>query len=91
MVIRIVAAVIGGFIVLATGWSVLGTLVVPRRIRSRIPRMVFLVNRSTFHFLADRARSYERQDRILAVGAPVQLIAQIVDRVDGTNQWLREA
>ena len=78
MVIRVLAAVVGGFIVLATGWSVLGTLVVPRRIRSRIPRMVFIVNRSVFHFLADRANSYERQDRILAVGAPVQLIAQIV-------------
>jgi hypothetical protein len=40
--------------------------------------MVFIVNRGVFHFLADRANSYERQDRILAVGAPVQLIAQIV-------------
>ena len=78
MAIRIVAAAIGAFIVLATGWSVIGTLIVPRRIRSRIPRMVFIVNRSVFHFLADRASSYERRDRILAVQAPVQLIAQIV-------------
>ncbi len=69
---------IGAFIVLATGWSVLGTLVVPRRIRSRIPRMVFIVNRSVFHFFADKTSSYERRDRILAVQAPVQLIAQVV-------------
>jgi hypothetical protein len=78
MAIRVVAAVIGGFIVLATGWSVLGTLVVPRRIRSRIPRLVFIVNRSVFHFFADKTSSYGRRDRILAVQAPVQLIAQVV-------------
>src|ERR1700735_1008437 len=76
MGIRVVAAVVGAFIVLATGWSVLGTLVVPRRIRSRVPRMVFIVNRSVFQFFADKAGSYERRDRILAVQAPVQLIGQ---------------
>lgn len=78
MAIRVVAALIGAFIVLATGWSVLGTLVVPRRIRSRIPRIVFIANRSVFHFVADNTSSYERRDRILAVQAPVQLIAQVV-------------
>jgi hypothetical protein len=78
MAIRVLGAVIGAFIVLDTGWSVLGTLVVPRRIRSRIPRMVFIVNRSVFHFFADMASSYERRDRILAIQAPVQLIAQVV-------------
>src|SRR6202046_3408987 len=78
MGIRVVAGVIGAFIVLATGWSVLGTLVVPRRIRSRIPRMVFIVNRSVFQFFADKAGSYERRGRMLAVQAPVQLIGQVV-------------
>src|SRR3984957_1221350 len=78
MAIRVVAAVIGAFIVLATGWSVLGTLVVPRRIRSRVPRMVFIVNRSLFQFFADRAGSYGCRDRVLAVQAPVQLIGQVV-------------
>ena len=78
MAIRVVAAVIGAFIVLGTGWSVLGTLVVPRRIRSRIPRVVFIVNRSVFRYFADKTSSYGRRDRILAVQAPVQLIAQVV-------------
>jgi hypothetical protein len=78
MAIRVVAAVIGGFIVLATGWSVLGTLVVPRRIRSRIPVVVFIVNRSVFHFLADKTSSYTRRDRILAFLGPVQLIGQVL-------------
>src|SRR3984957_3637168 len=78
MAVRVVAGVVGAFIILGTGWSVLGTLVVPRRIRSRIPRTVFLVNRSVFRFFADRTSSYERRDRILAVQAPVQLIGQVV-------------
>jgi hypothetical protein len=78
MAIRVVAAVIGAFIVLATAWSVLGTLVVPRRIRSRILVMIFIVNRSMFRFLADKSSSYEGRDRILAVLAPIQLIAQVV-------------
>ncbi len=78
MAIRVIGAVIGALIVLATGWSVVGTVVVPRRIRSHITRAVFVVNRDVFHFIADRSGSYERRDRILAVQAPVQLILQIV-------------
>jgi hypothetical protein len=78
MAVRVVGAVIGAAIVLAAGWSVVGTVVVPRRIRSHITRAVFLVNRDVFHFVADRSGSYERRDRILAIQAPVQLIMQIV-------------
>lgn len=78
MVIPILAAVVGAAIVLATAWSVLVTLVVPRRIRNRIPRLVFLVNSRVFRFFADRASTYEERDRILAVQAPVQLIGQVV-------------
>ena len=78
MTLRVLAGVVGASIVLATAWSVLGTLVVPRRIRSNIPRVVFLVNSSVFRFFADKTRSYEHRDRILAVQAPVQLIAQII-------------
>lgn len=78
MAIEVLAALLGALIVLGTAWSVLGTLIVPRRVRSNIPRVVFLVNRSVFNFVADRASSYEGRDRIMAVQAPVQLIAQVV-------------
>jgi hypothetical protein len=78
MAIRVLGGVLGALIVLATGWSVLGTLIVPRRIRSRVPRMVFIVLRSLFRFVADRFSSYERRDRILAFQAPVQLLAQVI-------------
>src|ERR1700678_2976543 len=78
MAIRVIAAVIGAAIVVAAGWSVVGTVVVPRRLRSRITRMVFEANRTVFHFVADKSGSYERRDRVLAVQAPVPLILQIV-------------
>ena len=78
MAIRIIGAVIGAVIVLATGWSVVGTVVVPRRIRSHITRAVFVINRAIFRFVADRSGSYENRDRILAIQAPVGLILQIV-------------
>ncbi len=40
--------------------------------------MVFIVDSSVFRFFADKTRSYELRDRILAIQAPVQLIAQVV-------------
>jgi hypothetical protein len=78
MAIRVVGAVIGAFIVLATAWSVLGTLIVPRRVRSRIVRVVSIVNRTLFRLIADATRSYEHADRVLAFQAPAQLVAQVV-------------
>jgi hypothetical protein len=78
MAIQIFGAVIGAAIVVATGWSALVTLVVPRRVRSNIPRVVFILNRSVFHFLADKSSSWERRDGVLAIQAPVQLVAQVV-------------
>jgi hypothetical protein len=75
---RDLAAVVGALLILATGWSVIGTVVVPRRIRSRLPRAVATAVDATFHFVADHFNSYEPRDRILAAQAPIQLILQIV-------------
>jgi hypothetical protein len=75
---RNLAAVLGGVLIVVTGWSVLGTVVVPRRVRSRIPRAVAVVVGVTFHAVADTFTSYEPRDRILAFQAPIQLIMQIV-------------
>jgi len=75
---RDLAAVVGALLILATGWSVIGTVVVPRRIRSRLPRAVAIAVDATFHFVADHFDSYEPRDRILAAQAPIQLILQIV-------------
>jgi hypothetical protein len=78
MAVQVVGAVIGGALVLGTGWSVLVTLVAPRRVGSRIPRTVAVVVRAVFHKVADVAGSYERRDRVLAMQAPVQLLVQVV-------------
>jgi hypothetical protein len=75
---RDVAAAIGAFLILAAGWSVIGTVVVPRRVRSWLPRAVGLTVDAAFHLVADRFNSYEPRDRILAAQAPIQLILQIV-------------
>jgi len=77
-VVRGVAAVVGVLLIVAAGWSVIGTVVVPRRIRSRLTRGVALPLDVAFHFVADQFDSYEPRDRILAAQAPIQLILQIV-------------
>ncbi len=75
---RDLAAAVGAFLIIVAGWSVIGTLVVPRRIRSRLTRVVAVTVDVTFHFVADHFDSYELRDRILAAQAAIQLILQIV-------------
>ena len=75
---RDLAAAVGALLIVVAGWSVIGTVVVPRRIRSRLIRGVAITVDATFHFIADHFDSYEPRDRILAAQAPIQLILQIV-------------
>jgi hypothetical protein len=75
---RDLAAAIGVLLILIAGWSVIGTVVVPRRIRSRLARAVAITVDTVFHFAADRFDSYEPRDRILAAQASIALILQIV-------------
>jgi hypothetical protein len=70
--------VVGSFLIIAAAWSVIGTVVVPRRVRSWLTRALFLAVNGTFHAVADRFDSYEPRDRVLAAQAPIQLILQIV-------------
>jgi hypothetical protein len=75
---RDLAAAVGALLIVAAGWSVIGTVVVPRRIRSWLTRAVATAVDAGFHFVADRFDSYEPRDRILAAQAPSQLLLQIV-------------
>jgi hypothetical protein len=75
---RDLAAAVGVVLILTAGWSVIGTVVVPRRIRSRITRSVAVSVDVVFHFMADHFDSYEPRDRILAAQAPIALILQLV-------------
>jgi hypothetical protein len=75
---RDVAAAIGVVVIIAGGWSVIGTVIVPRRIRSWMARVVTRSVDAVFHALADQFSSYEARDRVLAAQAPVQLVVQVV-------------
>jgi hypothetical protein len=75
---RDLAAVVGAFLVIATAWSVIGSLVVPRRILSRLARSVARAVNGVFHALADTLGTYEERDRVLAAQAPIQLIVLVV-------------
>ncbi len=76
--VRALAAALGGVIVIFTGWSVIGALVVPRRVRSALTRFVSVSMRRSFQLVVDRCASYAGRDRVLAAQAPLALIAQIV-------------
>src|ERR1700683_4308580 len=75
---RDLAAAVGALLIVIAGWSVIGTIIVPRRIRSRLARAVAVTVNRAFHAVADGFDSYEPRDRILAAQAPIQIILQIV-------------
>jgi hypothetical protein len=68
---------VGLFVVMGTLFSVVGTLVVPRNIGSRISRVVDRVLDGAFLQLARLVRSFERRDRILAWQSPLALVVRL--------------
>ncbi|HWC13879.1 MAG TPA: hypothetical protein VG929_04730 [Actinomycetota bacterium] len=64
----------GTYIVLLTGSSVVGTLIVPRSLQSVLPRYVARYVIRLFHFLARRFDTYEARDKVLAFQAPTFLL-----------------
>jgi hypothetical protein len=68
---------VGLFVVVGTWLSVVGTLVVPRGIHSRISRTVDRALDAGFLQLARRVRSFERRDRILAWQSPLSLLVRL--------------
>lgn len=73
----IAAGVVGAGIVVGTWASVMATLVVPRRSRSRLNRTVDRAVDGVFRGLSKRTRTYEARDSRLAAQAPVMLIVQL--------------
>ncbi|MCW2653664.1 MAG: hypothetical protein JWR32_4640 [Mycobacterium sp.] len=71
------AFALGLFVVMGTLSSVVGTLVVPRGINSRISRTVDRALDAGFLQLARRVRSFERRDRILAWQSPLWLLVRL--------------
>jgi hypothetical protein len=70
--------VAGAATVLGTLASVVVTLVVPRATRSRLVAALRFAIRGALRSLVSRRASYEERDRILSMGAPAFLVAQLL-------------
>jgi hypothetical protein len=74
---RVVAAVIGGLLVLTAGSSVIGTLVVARPVSSRLTRWVDQMVNRAYRLVVSRAADFRRRDQLLATEAAAILLAQL--------------
>ena len=74
---RVVAAVIGGLLVLTSMSSVIGTLIVPRPVSSRLTRWVDQAVDWAYQLVVPRAHVYWVRDRMLATQAATLLLAQL--------------
>jgi hypothetical protein len=86
MAARVVAAVVGGFMVLAVWSSVIGTLIVSRSVSSRLTRAVDRAVVGAYHMVGkkiydfkhlDPLEAYRRLDRLLATQAAAILLGQL--------------
>lgn len=66
---------LGLVIVVATFSSVVGTIVLPKGVRSRISYAVWRAVKQPFMAIAGRMRRYESKDRLLGLLGPVSLLA----------------
>ena len=74
---RIVAAVVGGLLVLTSVSSVTATLIVSRSVRSRLTRWVDRAVDWAYQLAVARAAGFLRRDRLLATQAAAILLAQL--------------
>jgi hypothetical protein len=78
IVLRVLAFAAGLAIVVVTATSVLRNLVVPRRLSSKLRRVISRVTSAPFRFVGDRSSDYEVRDRVLAWAAPTALLALLL-------------
>jgi hypothetical protein len=75
---RIIAAIAGGLLVLASARSMIGTIIVPRPASGWLTRSVEWLVNSFFRLITAGSASYKRIDRTLAGQASVILLAQLL-------------
>ena len=78
LAVRIVAAVIGGLLVLTGARSVIGTVIVPRPVASWLTRWVDRIVNGVYHMVIKRIADGRRRDRILAGQAAAILLVQLL-------------
>jgi hypothetical protein len=74
---RVILAIVGGLLVLASWTSVIGTLVVTRAVRGRVSFWIDRITRMTYRLVTRRITDYRRLDRVLSTHAAGLLIAQL--------------
>src|SRR5215472_12364611 len=75
---RYVAAAVGVLLVITSGGSVIGTLIVPRSSSSWLTKHVDWLVDCLFVAIVAPVHDYRRRDRILAAQAATLLVAQII-------------
>ncbi len=78
LLLRIVAAVAGLALVLATLRSAVRTFVLPRSARDPVTRFVFVVARAVFDVRLRWSHDFESRDRVMALFAPVAILGLVV-------------
>jgi hypothetical protein len=73
-----IGCIAGLVVVTGTLASVIGTLVVPRRVDSRISRVCEYVVDGMFRAAIPRSATYETRDRVLAWQAPITLLVRLL-------------
>jgi hypothetical protein len=74
---RVIAAVVGGLLVLTVWGSAVGALVVTRAVASRLTRLADKSVTIVFRMLNEHIPDYRRRDRVMAVQAAAILLAQL--------------
>ena len=75
---RVIAAVIGGVLVLTVWGSVIGALIVSRPVASRLTRAADKAVNVLFRMINEHLDDYRRRDRVLAAQAAAILLAQLL-------------
>ncbi len=75
LVLKLISFFLGIGIVGATLLSAIETFVLPRSANDPLTRLVFLIVYRLFDLRTKRARSYEERDRVMALYAPIALLA----------------
>src|SRR5580704_4784752 len=74
---RVIAAVAGGSMVVIVWCSVIGALIVPRLVASRLTRMGDRSVNWLFQLAVRHIRVFHRRDRVLSVQAAALLLGQL--------------
>lgn len=73
-----VLMIIGASLCLLTADSVVRTLILPRGVTSRLTGGVTVIVLGGYRWIARRSKTYEKRDRILALGAPITILAYLI-------------